>query len=130
MAFLWAKDQPGGAHLLSKRYYLPVPGTWVSDCTSGAACCFEIPRLISLAVTSIHYLHRGGYDESLVLGEAVVLADKACPHGGCRFAEASQRWKLKGDKHTTRYHTTHYHTTHYHTTYYHTTHYHTTHYHT
>ena len=32
---------------------------------------------------------------SLVIGEAIVLADKAHPHGACRFAEASQRGKLK-----------------------------------
>ena len=29
---------------------------------------------------------------SVILGEVIVLADKAYPHGACRFAEASQRW--------------------------------------
>ena len=50
-----------------------------------------------LTVTSIHWLPRGGHDESLVLGEAIVLADKAYPCGVCRFAETSQRWKLKAE---------------------------------
>ena len=44
-----------------------------------------------LTVTIIHWLLRGDYDESLVLGEAIVLADKAYPRGACRFTETSQR---------------------------------------
>ena len=46
IAFLWTEDPFGGAHLLSKRYFLPIAGTWFADSGSVSTPLFKLRNFV------------------------------------------------------------------------------------